>query len=618
MISTHLLDSVSASAILTHLLQSTGFVGLAWLLTLALRNYPARVRFWMWMCATLKFLVPFAWLTSAGARWAPVRPHPVRSVFYTVVEEFNKPLGKGGPVLPELTTGAHQARISWIAITIVALWCCGCVVMLLRWVRPWLRARCIVKAAAPASNSTEATALWNAAANARVNRRINVALTSQALEPGIFGVFRPLLMWPEGLSQQLDEAQIQAIMAHEVEHVRRRDNLCSAVHAFVEVLFWFHPAVHWMRLKMSEERERACDERVLLQSAQPQKYAESILKVCAFCLESPLPCVAGVSGSDLKLRVLRILKHRSEKTLTTGRRILLSAMATCTIALPIGLGVVRGQAGTVTNTGAAVNLPKYEVASIKPAASDEGRSIFRLTPDGMAMQGVAMQMLLRTAFGVEPDRIIGAPSWVSSKRYDIEAKVAPEDAPKLEKIKAEDRSAMLLPLLVERFNLKYHHETRDLPMYTLVVAKGGPKLTASKEGSASDASGTGAGAPKGPANMRGRMMMMPGRIEGQSATVDVLARMLSPQLGHTVVDKTGLTGNYDYTLQWTPDDAAMPMAGGPAGGPGGAPGREANAAEAGGPSLFTAIEEQLGLKLDSTKGPVDVIVIDHLDLPSAN
>jgi uncharacterized protein (TIGR03435 family) len=98
----------------------------------------------------------------------------------------------------------------------------------------------------------------------------------------------------------------------------------------------------------------------------------------------------------------------------------------------------------------------------------------------------------------------------------------------------------------------------------------------------------------------------------------MLAHSLSPQLGHTVLDKTGLTGKYDYTLQWTPDDAAMPMPGGQGAGPGGAQGHETNTVEAGGPSLFTAIEEQLGLKLESTKGSVDVIVIDHIDLPSAN
>jgi uncharacterized protein (TIGR03435 family) len=107
---------------------------------------------------------------------------------------------------------------------------------------------------------------------------------------------------------------------------------------------------------------------------------------------------------------------------------------------------------------------------------------------------------------------------------------------------------------------------------------------------------------------------MPGRIESQGSTLDMLAHSLSPQLGHTVVDKTGLTGKYDYTLQWTPDEGMTPMTGGAGGGPP----HEDNAAQAGGPSLFTAVEEQLGLKIESTKGQVDVIVIDHLDLPSAN
>jgi uncharacterized protein (TIGR03435 family) len=248
------------------------------------------------------------------------------------------------------------------------------------------------------------------------------------------------------------------------------------------------------------------------------------------------------------------------------------------------------------------------------------KSTLFFTPDGTAFRGVPVQMLLRQAFGVEPDRIAGAPAWATSRRYDIEAKVAPEDAPKLEKLKAEDRSAMLIPLLEERFNLKYHHESRELPTYRLVVAKGGPKLSATNDQPApsSDDPPNVARAPQGPMNMRGRMMMRPGRIESEGSSLDMLAHSLALQLGHTVVDATGLTRKYDYTLQWTPDDAAMPMSGGPAGGPSGAPGHDSSSVEAGGPSLFTAIEEQLGLKLESTKATVDVIVIDHLDLPSAN
>jgi uncharacterized protein (TIGR03435 family) len=175
---------------------------------------------------------------------------------------------------------------------------------------------------------------------------------------------------------------------------------------------------------------------------------------------------------------------------------------------------------------------------------------------------------------------------------------------------------MLLPLLAERFNLKYHHETRELLMYALVIAKDGPKLTASTAEPPPDTNfpARREGQPKGGIDTRGRMMMEPDRIESQDTTIDMLAHALAPRLGRSVVDKTGLTGRYDYTLRWTPDQGLTPMPGGAGGGPP----REDNAVQAGGPSLFTAVEGQLGLKLESSKGLVDVIVIDHLDLPSAN
>jgi bla regulator protein BlaR1 len=609
-----------SSALVNHLWQSTAFAAIAWLLTLALLKYPARVRFSVWMLASIKFLIPFALLTSLGAHWARPNPqHQVHVVFYTVIQEFSQPFVAGHATAAGPAALGHSVDIRSSGFVLLAtLWLCGCLVMVVRWTLQWMSARRVINDAAPVDEGREVLALRRVEAEARSRKPIAIVITSRALEPGIFGVIRPVLLWPERLSEQLDDLQIEAIVAHELEHVRRRDNLISAVHALVEALFWFHPAVHWMGSKMSEERERTCDERVIEQSAHPEKYAQSILTVCAFCLESPLPCVAGVSGSDLKKRILRIMTHRSGVALTIGKRALLAAAAILVITLPIGFGVLRGQAGPVSNSGGPDSeehrdLPKYDVSSVKPASSNDGRSVLQLTPDGTSIHGIPVQMLLRFAFGVEADRMIGAPSWAQSNRYDIEAKVAPEDAPKLDKLKAEDRRAMLLPLLVERFNLKYHHETREMPMYTLVVAKGGPKLIESKPAPSPDDPPGVQGAPK-PMNMAGRMMMMPGRIESQGSTLDMLAHSLSPQLGHTVVDKTGLTGKYDYTLQWTPDEGMTPMTGGAGGGPP----HEDNAAQAGGPSLFTAVEEQLGLKIESTKGQVDVIVIDHLDLPSAN
>jgi uncharacterized protein (TIGR03435 family) len=261
------------------------------------------------------------------------------------------------------------------------------------------------------------------------------------------------------------------------------------------------------------------------------------------------------------------------------------------------------------------DLPKFAVSTVRPAAPSDN-SMMRFTPDGISIHGVPMKMLLRESFGVEDDRILGEPSWVKN-RYDIEAKVDPDDVPRLKNFKMEQRRGMMLPLLEDRFNLKYHHETRELPTYALVVAKNGLKMKAS----ASDAPPKADGAPKpeeGDAKdkprMGGHSLMMNGRghLESTGTTTEMLSHILAQQLGRTVVNKTGLTGNFDYTLQWTPDDVGTPMEG-DAG-----PGKGDISPDAGGPTLLTALEEQLGLKLESQKGTVDVIVIDHIDLPSEN
>ena len=272
-------------------------------------------------------------------------------------------------------------------------------------------------------------------------------------------------------------------------------------------------------------------------------------------------------------------------------------------------------------TDASPDLPRYDVATIKPTSASDGRRMFLFTPDGISLTGVPIQMLLTEAFHVEDDHIIGAPGWVKSNRYDVQAKVSPEDAAKLDKLKFDERRSMLVPLLVERFNLKYHHETREMTSYALVVAKGGPKMKASEvqppppDAKPPDANAK-SGDPSAPRPQQRRMMRLMGRghLEAEGSDTQMLARVLSQQLGRTVIDKTGLTGNYDYTLQWTPDDAPPPMPGGAEGGP---PHSESGS-DAVGPSLFTALQEQLGLKLESTKGMADVIVIDHIDLPSEN
>ena len=135
----------------------------------------------------------------------------------------------------------------------------------------------------------------------------------------MFGIVRPVLIWPEGLSARLDDEHIEAIMAHELMHARRRDNLTAALHMFVEAAFWFHPLVWWMERRMVEERERACDEAVVEMGSRPGVYAESLLKAVRFCVESPLVCVAGVTGADLAGRVRSIMTPRLKKLGVAGK-----------------------------------------------------------------------------------------------------------------------------------------------------------------------------------------------------------------------------------------------------------------------------------------------------------
>ena len=633
MMTTELLTSGWTAALLNHLWQSTAVALLAWLLTIALRKNSARVRYAIWFSASIKFLLPFQLLASIGARWSrPVANNGAQ--IYSVIEEFSRPI-RQAPFAP--SQGAtpslpiHSVPLLWGLLSTV--WLCGFVVLLTRWITGWKRASRMGAAAEPITQGREFEALQRAQDSDRTQRNIRLFLSSSGMEPGIFGFIRPILLWPAGLSDRLDDPQIEAIMAHEIEHVRRNDNLTSAIHAFVEAIFWFHPLVWWMGTKLNEERERACDEKVIEQQARPDAYAESILKVCSFCMEPASACISGVSGADLKSRILRIMSQRSTSVLTVGRKCILCTAALLILATPVCFGVLRGQSAPPASPSGQTalwtpDLPKYEVASIKPSSEEDGRIRMMMTPDGISLNGAQVQMLLQQAFGVERDRIVGAPDWVRSKRYDIEAKVTPDDAPRLEKLKIEQRRAMLLPLLEERFGLKYHRETRELPMYALVVAKGGAKLKESTtpiapppgapgvsgDHAAPDAPVGLGGPPKDRIGNPGMMRMSPGAIEANGGGMQFLAHALSAIVGRSVVDKTGLTGNYDFNLNWTPDQGSMPMPGPGAGGStrGDAP------VDPNGPSLFTALEEQLGLKLESQKGTVDVIVIDHIDLPSEN
>jgi len=205
---------------------------------------------------------------------------------------------------------------------------------------------------------------------------------------------------------------------------------------------------------------------------------------------------------------------------------------------------------------------------------------------------------------------------VNSDRYDIEAKMDGATADEVRKLSGEQnqstREHMLQALLVDRFKLTLHRETRELPLYSLVVAKNGSKLQESKPG---EPDKRGFKTPDGHPMAQGHFFRMGmGQLDGHSIGTGDIARVLAQQLGRKVVDNTGLTANYDFTLKWTPEEGQGPAFREPEAGPGAG----STPAPETGPSIFTALQEQLGLKLESQKGPVEILVIDHVEKPSEN
>jgi len=277
--------------------------------------------------------------------------------------------------------------------------------------------------------------------------------------------------------------------------------------------------------------------------------------------------------------------------------------------LAVWIGGAAAQDAKVANApDAGKDLPKFDVVSIKPYGPTDMRISISTRPDGVAVRGMPMHMILREAFGVTNDRLLGEPDWVRSDRFDFDAKVSAEDVPTFEQLDFKQQWSMLVPVLEERCTLRFHHETRDLTTYVLVVAKGGPKLEPSQVAGGQTNPAPGRGAASAGVSVGDKGVTM----SGHGASMASIARWISLQLGSTVVDKTGLTATYDYSVEFAPDES---MRAGmlPPGPGGGSPPPESE-----GPSIFAALQEQLGLKLEARKEPVDVVVIDHIDRPTEN
>jgi bla regulator protein blaR1 len=573
--------SAIATPVANHLWQSTLFGVAAGLLTLALKKNQAKARYWMWLIASIKFLVPFSLLIGLGSRLGWSKSPEQTSGFVTVLEQVGQPFIPAN-VTHAFPPAATTLQLQWLPPLLLMVWACGCAAVLLFWWVRWRRTSAAVHGAQPMESGREWEMLRLQQSLGAVGR-VRLMTSVSVLEPGIFGFFSPVLLLPVGIGDRLDDAQLEAIVRHELCHVRRRDNLAAALHMLIEALFWFHPLIWWIGARLVDERERACDEEVLRLGSEPQAYAEGILRVCEFYLESPLLCVAGVTGSNLKKRIEAIMIHRIAGKLSPAKKLLLAVAAFSVVAIPIATGMLHPAVSHAQTQAAPAQAqaappkPGFESAHIMAKGTPTGVVTQRmLTNNGqLDFENRSLKDLIAFAYHVTDTQVSG-PEWITSELYDVQVKTNPPAS-------GEQLRLAVQKLLPYTFRLTFHREQKEQPAYELVVGTNGSKLV---EASTDETNNNETKRPK--------MMIRPvGLLEGNAAKLAYLVQFLETQTGRTVIDKTGLNGTYNFKL----DVSSL----------GGRPqSPEAMAA------FMRTLSDQLGLQLNPTTALQETLVVDHV------
>ena len=342
-----------------HLWQSTLFAIGVGLLTVAFRRNRARVRFALWFAASLKFLVPFSVMVWVGT-WVNSNAFAVLgplNVFSASRSFAGLPLigDVGQSLVRTVTTMLWPSTITisevtsaWLSLSLVGIWTVGFVAIIATRVRVSRRLWGIVL-----------TARRVVLIDVQVPKRLQVGLAEGLLEPGVLGWMRPVLLLPADIEEHLTRPQIEAIVAHELCHVRRFDNLTAGIHMLVEAIFWFHPLVWWLGARLVAERERACDEYVLRTGGKPVLYAQGILNVCKRYVQSPLASVSGVGSANVRQRIEAILANRIGEATVVWQRMLLSALMLCVVIVPLAAGALQMPPATTSRTAASASRSAY-------------------------------------------------------------------------------------------------------------------------------------------------------------------------------------------------------------------------------------------------------------------
>jgi uncharacterized protein (TIGR03435 family) len=455
------------------------------------------------------------------------------------------------------TTVRRDALMPWV----VALWFAGAILFWFRLTGGWLiaaRMRRISIRNAPAGWQRT---LDHIRTRVGISHPVRLVVSALVQVPTVIGWLRPIVLMPVGALAGLPAEHVEMLLAHELAHIRRHDYLVNVLQSIAEALLFYHPAVWWISGHLRAEREVCCDDIAVALSGDAFTYA------CALAdLESRRPAFTNAAlaadGGSLPERIGRLLNQ-------PVRRARPRSGAAVAATLLLGLGAW----GVLAQTQPARRV--FEAVSIKP--NDLGGSHSNSnTSDGRLTASMTVKSLIQMAFQIKSFQVTGGPGWLDENNYTIVATTG-DSTP----MTNEELGQYLQSLLTDRFHLVYHRETKEHPVYDLLVTKNGPKLTPH----ANDKEGTSSQGRDGVYHMTGTDLTMTG-----------LSSFLAGHLDRPVIDRTGIQGRYDVKLEWSSPQAA----------------------EATLPSIFSALPEQLGLRLEAGKGPVEILVVDSVDPPTPN
>jgi bla regulator protein BlaR1 len=554
-------------------------------------NSPA-IRFAVWLAVSVKFLIPFAVFIEAGHRLY-VRPLLTLAQSQQVFDLVRG--GNGGlAATPFRMAHAPQALAlspDALFMTLAIVWALGATVILCRWLASWWTISRAAQGGVACGHFQGIPILKSP------------RMRDERIEPGVFGLWRQTILIPEGMETTLSSEQFRAVVSHEWNHARRRDNLSATLQMLTESIFWFYPVIWMVGRRLMEERELACDQAVLEHAGadEVEAYAEGILRICKLYTASPLPCVAGITGANLRARMESILKNTRPRPLNKARCLALAGALLAAIAGPAITGFLTAPAASAQQGNSFVGLAtsaekKFEVATVKLNPSGDRSS--RLGPPGrgsITIVNYPLRNLIVQAFRTQRDMVVGIPNWAESERYDIVGK-GPD--PKMTNPEVWE---MMRSLLIERFHLKYHIESREMPVYALTVGPRGNKLTLGENGRCKQDIKDGKNC--------GDILVPPFGAAMYNMPTGALITGIGARAGRPIVDKTGLTGRYDANITWLPDGVKLENL-------------DLNDIPAefrpDDITVFQALEQQAGLKLVPERAAMPVVVIDSVSRPDPN